>query len=194
METQNTITEIHNEENLSFLRWPYDLLVDYVLKIHHRGIRTHRKEIMALLDTLCTEQKGSHPSLAQVRELFIYSMRDLELHLEKEEQMLFPYFYSLFEAYEQGKEIESIHCGEVSDPIEVMMSEHNIETKRYETISSLTGGYACSKKDTQEYCLLMQKLSSFQRDLQEHVFIENQIVFPAAIREEEEMAQKGLIK
>ena len=32
-------------ENIDFKSWPLDLLVDYILKIHHRNIRTQGPEI-----------------------------------------------------------------------------------------------------------------------------------------------------
>ena len=36
-------------ENIDFKSWPLDLLVDYILKIHHRNIRTQGPEIEELL-------------------------------------------------------------------------------------------------------------------------------------------------
>ena len=32
-------------ENIDFKSWPLDLLVDYILKIHHRNIRSHGPEL-----------------------------------------------------------------------------------------------------------------------------------------------------
>ena len=40
-------------ENIDFKSWPLDLLVDYILKIHHRNIRTQGPEIEELLDKIC---------------------------------------------------------------------------------------------------------------------------------------------
>lgn len=40
-------------ENIDFKSWPLDLLVDYILKIHHRNIHTQGPEIEKLLDKVC---------------------------------------------------------------------------------------------------------------------------------------------
>ena len=40
-------------ESIDFKSWPLDLLVDYILKIHHRNIRTQGPEIEELLDKVC---------------------------------------------------------------------------------------------------------------------------------------------
>ena len=49
-------------ENIDFKSWPLDLLVDYILKIHHRNIRTQGPEIEELLDKICRVHGEKHPS------------------------------------------------------------------------------------------------------------------------------------
>lgn len=53
-------------ENIDFKSWPLDLLVDYILKIHHRNIRTQGPEIEELLDKICRVHGEKHPSLYNV--------------------------------------------------------------------------------------------------------------------------------
>ena len=57
-------------ENIDFKSWPLDLLVDYILKIHHRNIRTQGPEIEELLDKICRVHGEKHPSLYNVQDLF----------------------------------------------------------------------------------------------------------------------------
>ena len=57
-------------ENIDFKSWPLDLLVDYILKIHHRNIRTQGPEIEELLDKICRVHGEKHPSLYNVQALF----------------------------------------------------------------------------------------------------------------------------
>ena len=37
---------------IPFASWPLDLLMDYILKIHHRGIRARGPELLALLEKM----------------------------------------------------------------------------------------------------------------------------------------------
>ena len=86
-----------------FAGWPIDLLIDYVLKIHHRGIRAKGPQIEALLTKVTEAHSKNHPELLQVQALFRDSLLDLENHLSKEENVLFPYVYEMFQAKEEVK-------------------------------------------------------------------------------------------
>ena len=44
-----------------FAGWPIDLLIDYVLKIHHRGIRAKGPQIEALLAKVTEAHSKNHP-------------------------------------------------------------------------------------------------------------------------------------
>lgn len=57
-----------------FASWPLDLLVDYVLKIHHRNIRTVGPQIEKLLDKVTSVHGAHHPELAEIRHLFRQSL------------------------------------------------------------------------------------------------------------------------
>lgn len=170
-----------------FSHWPYDLLIDYVLKIHHRSIRREGPDILRLLDTVVDKHGAAHPELTEVRTLFQHSLQDLELHLSKEEEILFPYLYRLFEAADNGLYIEPIHCGSVSHPIEAMMSDHSNEGERYKKINLLTHNYRVPEDACNGYKLLLSKIKLFEINLNEHIHLENNIIFPAAIRIENEL-------
>lgn len=193
MQTEDIQQRMISKENMDFRCWPNDLLIDYALKIHHRGVRTNGKKIMSLLNDVIEKQEEKHKELEQVRTLFRNSLYDLEEHLQKEEQILFPYLYRLFEANRNNEEIEGIHCGEVMYPINAMMEDHANEELRYEKISNLTNSYKRSSKEDSDYNLLMQKLNSFEDNLHEHIYIENQIIFPNAITVERDMQEKGKV-
>lgn len=87
----------------------------------------------------------NHPELLQVQALFRDSLLDLENHLSKEENVLFPYVYEMFQAKEEGLKVAKFHCGTILYPIEVMEDEHNHEGERFEKISSLTNGFTALK-------------------------------------------------
>lgn len=158
-----------------FSEWPLDLLVDYALKVHHRGIRRNGAEIIRLLTKI---ENDGNSTTREIGELFAASMADLEDHLLKEENVLFPYLYELYEAASAGRPAEQMHCGTIQNPIRVMMMEHESETERHALISRLTGGYAAGDGCSDDYRLLMDKLSAFAEALREHVHIENDIIFP----------------
>lgn len=141
-----------------FAGWPIDLLIDYVLKIHHRGIRAKGPQIEALLTKVTEAHSKNHPELLQVQALFRDSLLDLENHLSKEENVLFPYVYD------------------------------NHEGERFEKISSLTNGFTAPEDACASFRLVLQQLKQFEEALHEHIHLENNIIFPRALELEKKEA------
>ena len=73
-----------------FAAWPLDLLIDYVLKIHHRYIRRQGPVTLALLEKVEAVHGEAHPELHELHVLFVESLQELEMHLQKEENVPLP--------------------------------------------------------------------------------------------------------
>ena len=163
---------------LEFEKWPTDLLIDYALKIHHRGIREEGPETLARLN-----------ELSEVAHQFGESLNDLDEHLMKEENILFPFIYEIMEASQEHRTQQGFHCGSVQNPIAVMMSDHEGETARHEHIAYLTHQYTAPEGVESEYQAVLDRLKDFKEALEEHILIEDKIIFPAAIATEERNIQ-----
>ena len=161
-----------------FDSWPTDLIIDYVLKIHHRGIRSRGPQLLALIEKVRDAHSERHPELVELAELFRMSLEDLENHLQKEEQVLFPYCYELFAAAERGETFGKMHCGTVANPIRVMFGEHHGEGTRYKYITNLMNNYAVPADACASYRLMLDDLEAFMDALFEHIHLENNILFP----------------
>ena len=170
-----------------FVSWPLDLLLDYVQKIHHRGIRINGPQIAELLDKVVLAHAEKHSELLQVQKLFHDSLNDLSSHLLKEEDVLFPYLYDLFNASASGTKIERFHCDTIQYPIHVMELEHSGEGERYEIISKLTNGFTAPEDACASYRLVLLQLKQFEAALHEHIHLENNIIFPRALQLENEL-------
>lgn len=170
---------------LPFASWPTDLLIDYVLKIHHRNIREQGPELLALVEKVARVHGDKHPELREIHELVEESIQDLLSHLDKEEMVLFPYLLELDEAAKRGIKTGPMHCGSVIHPIGVMRMEHEMEAQRYTLITQLSGGYQAPEGACTSYRKMMSDLKTFMSALYEHIHLENNILFLRAIELEE---------
>lgn len=168
----------NGEGRIPFSSWPLDLLMDYILKIHHRGIRKNGPELLTLLEKVERVHGEAHPELYELKLLVSESLNDLEMHLQKEENVLFPYLYDLYSAQEQGQRMEPMHCGTIANPIRVMRMEHEGEGNRYLHIIQLTDHFSVPQDGCASYRLLMQELEAFVDALFEHIHLENNLLFP----------------
>ena len=166
---------------LDFIQWPTDLVIDYALKVHHRTIREKGPEILYLLGKL----SAKYPELEEVHRLFAGSLTDLDEHLIKEENILFPLVGEILSAAEQKRPVQAFHCGSVQNPISVMMADHEGETERHERIKQLTNNYTAPSDAPEEYTQVLIDLAEFKEALEEHIYIEDEIIFPRAIELEQ---------
>lgn len=186
--TEQVIEALQKEETavtgggIPFASWPLDLLIDYVLKIHHRGIRSRGPELLELIAKVKRAHGEAHPELNELYELVSVSLEDLEMHLQKEENVLFPYLYDLFEAAQHGNSIGTMHCGSIAHPIRVMNMEHENEGNRYLHIKELTHSFRVPEDACGSYRLMLVELETFVDALFEHIHIENNIIFPRFLK------------
>jgi len=72
--------------------------------------------------------------------------------------------------------------GTVENPIRMMEREHREAADHLQTIRQLTGGFSAPADGCTTYEVCMAELADFERDLHRHVHLENNVLFPAAVR------------
>ncbi|HPJ11447.1 MAG TPA: iron-sulfur cluster repair di-iron protein [Flavobacterium sp.] len=179
-----------NTNAIDFNSWPLDLLVDYILKKHHRYVGAKIPAILSALDKLCQTHSGEHPELLEIKSLFEGCATDLLAHLKKEEHQLFPVIAKL----EKATPADGIPCAAavpvIADPIASLRQEHNHEAVRFRKIKILTHNYAPPADSCNTYRITYSMLKDFEQDLQEHIHIENNILFPRSIKLEQELVKR----
>ncbi len=162
--------------------WPIDLLVDYIEKKHHRYVREQLPVLTGYLDKICKVHGGQHPELLQVQTLFALTADEFPQHMHKEEQMLFPYIRQLVNISEGKGEKTPPPFGAVQNPIHMMKQEHNAEGERFNAIRRLSNNYTVPADGCNTYRTTYALLDAFERDLHLHIHLENNILFPKAIK------------
>lgn len=161
----------------AFNEWDLDLLIDYVLKYHHRNIRAFGVDLANRLTALSAQ----HPELQTVAAHLRNSVSDLDIHCQKEEQILFPFILEMISAAESGRKTGPFHCGTIQSPIQAMMMDHSDEIERHAHMAELTNNYAVPEGADDACRTVMEDLRKFRDQLTEHTSVENEIIFPRAI-------------
>ena len=140
-------------------------LVEYILGTHHAYLKSTLPRLESEL--------GCAPAIAPVlRALHL----ELDAHLLKEEMILFPFIRTM-EAGGRGPS----HCGSVQNPIRVMMAEHDSAQDALSELRRLTDDYRAPAGSDDRLAHLYTQLQELERDLQEHIRLENEVLFPRAI-------------
>jgi regulator of cell morphogenesis and NO signaling len=127
-----------------------------------------------------TQAHGEHhPELYDVADLLHRLTRTLMRHMEKEEEVLFPW---IVEACQNRGQSRPAAFGTVVKPILLMEREHEAAADCVALIRELTDGYEPPLDASATYRLWLEELKAFDEDLRAHVDLENNVLFPAAAR------------
>ena len=95
-------------------------LIEHILGTHHVYTKQELPRLEQLMEKVCSVHGQNHSELREIQQTFLELSAELHSHLQKEEQILFPYLVQT----ERGEKVESCF-GSVQYPIRMMMSEHD---------------------------------------------------------------------
>jgi len=167
-------------------RWPIPRLIDFIVSTHHGYVRSAMPTITRHLAKLADVHASRHPELHRVAAYFAQVVADLGQHMLKEERILFPYVRELAESGDGCGRTQS-PFGTVANPIQMMEREHQEVGDALRIIRELTRGYTAPGDGCTTYAATMAELRQFERDLHRHVHLENNVLFPAALRIEQRL-------
>jgi len=175
------VVQSENSGTIDFNSWPLDLLADYIEKTHHRYVEEKTNVLLPFLDKLCKVHGANHPELFKINELFIGCAGELSQHMKKEELVLFPFVKRMVKTRESDGILSQPSFGTVSNPIAMMMHEHDNEGERFREIAALTDNYTPPADACTTYRVTFAMLKEFEADLHKHIHLENNILFPKAV-------------
>lgn len=156
-------------------------LVDIIVNRHHAYVAANIPILQEYLKKIYAVHGQNHPELEEVYTQFLLSSDELAKHMEKEESILFPYLVKM----ESGEKTEKPNTTEV---INEMLNEHENEGQRFALIQEITNDFQFPFDACNTYKVAFHKLKEFQNDLHLHIHLENNILFPRAVRMEQEIS------
>ena len=121
------------------------------------------------------------PIFTGIQTLFIEVGQEMIMHMQKEEQILFPYIDALEKAASAHGSVEPPFFQTVRNPIHAMMEEHDAAGELVKQIRKASSEYTAPADACTSYKALYQDLREFEADLHQHVHLENNILFPRAV-------------
>jgi regulator of cell morphogenesis and NO signaling len=161
--------------------WPVEELAQYIVRRHHGYVREQLPVIASHLAKLVAVHGERHPELQAIADHFAELSLELQAHMMKEEQVLFPYVEQLAATAEQGQEPPVGMFGSVRNPIRMMEAEHRYAGDELGVIRGLSSNYSVPADGCTTYRVCYEELAAFDADLRQHIHLENNILFPRAV-------------
>jgi regulator of cell morphogenesis and NO signaling len=161
---------------------PLDELVKHIVQTHHEYLKLDLPVLGHRLDTVVSVHGARDPEvLPRMAEVFAALRAELEMHLHKEETILFPFIEQYGRAEVRNRPMPPVPFGSIANPIAMMEREHVGAGDALAEIRAVSNNfelppYACSTVRA-----LYAGLQALEADLHMHIHLENNILFPRAI-------------
>jgi regulator of cell morphogenesis and NO signaling len=149
---------------------PLGQLIDHILERYHRPLDTELPRLEALAAKVLAAHGPKDPErFTALLQAFQGLRAELEPHMAKEEQVLFPW-------------IRSGRGQSAGPPIRVMLMEHDSAAEYLAQLRKLTDDYKVPAEACPTWRALYEGLEAFETELKQHIHLENNVLFPGALQ------------
>lgn len=156
-------------------------LCEYIVNTHHSYVKKELPAITAYLFKVTEKHGARHPELVKIKELFARVSDEMLQHMQKEELVLFPRITDIEKKIAAQQDL-TMNSSYLFSPIVMMEDEHDHAGSLLSEIRQLTGNYQPPADACTTFRLMYASLHAFEMDLHQHVHLENNILFPKALK------------
>lgn len=178
-------TASHSEENdRDWQAGSLGELVAHIKNTHHKYTREEISRLGPLFEKVCSKHGENHPELGRMQLIFQSLAQELNIHMMKEEMVLFPYVVRMEEAVIQKEPVVPAPFGTVQNPVTMMEHEHDSAGEALRQLREASSGYTAPADACVSFQTLFKALAAFEANLHQHIHLENNVLFPRAIEME----------
>jgi regulator of cell morphogenesis and NO signaling len=166
-------------------------LIQHIVRVHHHCVRQELPRLAEMASKVAAKRSDRAPELARISELIEKLHAEMYAHIQKEEQVLFPFISKMDQESIVAYPPAHACFRSVTHPIFMMEQEHESVDHIVTELDRLTNhfeapGWACAT-----HVALFSGLREFEADLKQHVYLENDVLFPRAIQLEAELKMRS---
>lgn len=178
-ELEKQILELQKEAispSQQFNEWELSFLCDYIVNTHHKYVLKTLPELVFYTQKIADVHGDHHPELIEIASIFSQINIELLQHLKNEEEVLFP----AIKKAEAGNDAETSSI--IASEIDRMEGEHDFAGGAMDKINIISKQYLLPEDACNTYRVAFQLLEQFEDDLHVHVHLENNILYPKALK------------
>jgi regulator of cell morphogenesis and NO signaling len=161
---------------------PLDELVKHIVGTHHEYLKLDLPVLAQRMEKVASVHGARDPErLPRMAEVFARLRAEMELHMHKEETILFPFIEQYGRAEVHNRPVPPVPFGSIANPIAMMEREHAGAGDALGEIRALTNDFELPPYACGTVRALYEGLKVLEADLHVHIHLENNILFPRAI-------------
>ncbi len=165
-------------------------LIRHIVSTHHEFLKLELPRIGQRVVRVLQAHGAKDPAtLNELQTVYQALWQELDLHMHKEELMLFPAIERYEVAVESRSPLPPAPFGSIANPIAVMEREHSDVGDALRRIRELTRDFLPPEYACATYRSMLDGLKGLEADLHTHIHLENNILFPRVIALEHEKSR-----
>jgi regulator of cell morphogenesis and NO signaling len=176
-----------------FSTWNLNDLIDHIINEHHKYCKANAVVIHDLARELAYDNSNDDTKTKQlVSSLFLF-LHDLLNNMRREEQILFPNIKELVDNNKQSRKGIYPTFGLIRQCIMTTQKDHRSTFEYLTLFRELTNDYLVPAGCSGSRKLMLEKMKEFEGDLLVHSYLENNILFPKALKLDEPPDNNALL-
>ncbi|TKK69029.1 iron-sulfur cluster repair di-iron protein [Ilyomonas limi] len=184
-ELQNPTQQVQSANNYN--AWEPDFLADYIYNQHHIYYYNEVPRINDLFAKVVGHHGDHYPELQTLYSLLSQLLQELNVHFLREERVVFPFIKALVAAKRTGNRDALNSQPSLTEPVRMMEVDHEAAGDILAEMSTITNEYNPPADACNSFQFLYKKLKELDEDLRQHIHLENNILFPKALKLEQEL-------
>jgi regulator of cell morphogenesis and NO signaling len=170
---------------------PLARLIQHIVRIHHHCVRQELPRLAEMASKVAATRGDRAPELTKVAELIEKLHGEMYAHIEKEEQVLFPFISQMDQESIVAYPPSHACFRSVAHPIFMMEQEHESADHIVAELIRLTNRFEPPSWACATHVALFAGLRDFEADLRQHVHLESDVLFPRSIQLETELKARS---
>src|SRR6478609_7460361 len=179
--------ENFKEADLPLVSYPIDLIIEYLKHAHFLFVKHKLPYIARLVESFRANHESYNLVEKDLRVLFPLFLEDFIHHIYEEEDNLFTYIKLLERASRGSYNPSKLYYKMERNSLQRFAMEHEAHDDEMEGIRKITHNYFLEPNAPLHVRVIYTELIAFEKSLQTHARIENEILFPKALALESEV-------
>lgn len=164
---------LRSDQILRMNEWSDSFLTDFIVENYHRYFRQSLPMLRALLENVRTTHGYKHPILGLLLKQFDLLTEDLQAHMQQEETVLFPAIKKQELNRNDKSTAAQLHLQKL---VSAIQKDHQRVEELVRAFRINSDDYTPPSDANPTFVLLYKKLKRFDRELINHIHIENNIL------------------
>ncbi|MFT3934867.1 MAG: DUF542 domain-containing protein [Chitinophagaceae bacterium] len=179
--------------NTAFETWDTDFLTKYIVNVYHQHIKRSLPVTGDIVQHFADGHVKKFPEMQEVASLFHAFEKEILPHIQYEEETIFPYISQLSHAHQNNDSYAKLLVKTLRKRLDLIMKqEEDFLSTFIVKIRLLTNNYHIPVNACVSHRLALLRLNDLDNDLVQHIYLENEILYPRALKIEQELLEGSI--